>query len=88
MSDQTLSSDEKGWAAYYLASNRYFGTDWKVLSEFISQRDSGGDCTGTQHYIDYLRARNAQPAPGTSYGAQVMSRYRSAVLECGSECPG
>ena len=85
--DGGLNSDEKGWAAYYLASNRYFGTDWKVLNEFLAQRDSNGDCTGTQHYIDYLRARIAQPAPGTNYGAQVMSRYRAAVLECGSECP-
>lgn len=82
-----MKDEEKGWAAYYIASNMYYGTVWNMLSQFISQRDSGGSCTGTLHYIDYLRSINAGPAPGTSYGAQVMSRYRAAVSACNSDCP-
>ncbi|MCX6771454.1 MAG: hypothetical protein NTX79_05355 [Candidatus Micrarchaeota archaeon] len=91
-----LNADEKGWAAYYLASNRYFGADWAVLNDFLSQRDRDGDCcsgstSGTcyQHYIDYLRSRNTPDLapPGNDYGAQVMSRFRAAVTTCQSDCP-
>jgi len=81
-----MADDEKGWAAYYLASNMYAGTTWNVLSQFISQRDSNGDCTGTQHYIDYLRSR-ATANDDTGYGAKVMSRYRAAAGKCDSDCP-
>jgi len=95
-----MKTEEKGWAAYYLASNRYFGMQSAtpgLLSDFVSQRDTNGDCcTGNsgsntpcyQHYIAYLRSKTVQPAPGMNYGAQVMSRYSSAVSACGSDCPG
>jgi len=82
--DGGMKPEEKEWAAYYLASNMYFGTDWNVIGYF---NDQLGECIGTQHYIDYLRTVNAVPEPGTEYGAQVMSRYRDAVLDCKSECP-
>jgi len=81
-----MTEEERGWAAYYLASNRYLGATWNVLSEFVSQRDSNGACTGTKHYIDYLRS-NATKDDDTKYGAQVMSRYRAAADKCDSDCP-
>lgn len=83
-----LTEDERGWAAYYIASNMYYGATWNVLSQFKAQRDNGGECQGSvKNYIAYLKEYDTSPAPGTKYGAQVMSRYRSAVSACDSDCP-
>ena len=83
-----LTEDERGWAAYYIASNRYYGADSNVLSQFVSERDNGGACHGSvKNYIEYLREYAPSPAPGTAYGAQVMSRYSAAVTACKSDCP-
>jgi len=83
-----LSEDERGWAAYYIASNMYYGEDWNVLSQFKAQRDNGGECQGSEkNYIAYLRKYDTSPLPGTMYGAQVMSRYRVAADACDSDCP-
>ena len=83
-----MENGEQGWAAYYLASNRYFGTTWNRLTDFKNQRPCTGGSGSYNHYIDYLRNNvTSSSPPGTSYGAQVMSRYRSAVSACGSDCP-
>ncbi len=82
-----MQDGEQGWAAYYLASNRYFGTNWNYIEEFKAQRPCTGGTGAYNHYIAYLRSIIKEPYPGTNYGAQVMSRYRSAVLVCGSDCP-
>jgi len=88
-----MMPDEKGWASYYLASNKYGGITTAVLLDFVAQRDANGACcansgssTCYKHYIDYLRSR-ATPNDDTVYGAKVMSRYRAAVSACSSDCP-
>jgi len=88
-----MKPEEKGWAEYYLASNRYFGLKPATLNEFVKQRDANGECCAGsdgsqntqcyQNYIAYLRSLS----PKNSYGAQVMSRYRAAVSACDSDCP-
>jgi hypothetical protein len=84
-----MQDGEQGWAAYYLASNRYFGTTWNRLTDFKNQRPCTGGTGSYNHYIDYLRNNvTASAPPGTSYGAQVMSRFGAAVSACGSDCPG
>ena len=89
-----MNSDEKGWAAYYLASNMYFGAEWAKINDFLLQPDYDNCCANSQqgacyqNYIEYLRARTTSlPAPGNAYGAQVMSRFRAAVTTCSSDCP-
>jgi len=82
-----MVEDERGWAAYYIASNMYYGARWNMLSQFTTQRDSNGDCTGTLHYITYLRSQASGDPPSTAYGAQVMSRYKAAAALCDSDCP-
>jgi len=82
-----MTEDEKGWAAYYIASNMYNGARWNMLFPFTTQRDADGDCTGTLHYIAYLRSQASGDPPSTNYGAQVMSRYKAAAALCKSECP-
>lgn len=87
-----MNASEKSWAAYYLASNAYYGAQGiseSKFNSFLSQRDSGGSCAGgQQHYIQYLRNSDPLDPPGNKYGAQVMSRYFDAVNKCESECPG
>jgi hypothetical protein len=84
-----IPENETGWAAYYLASNRYFGVAWDNLTDFIGQRDTPSLCGGNYtNYIAYLRSLNSSFPPGASYGAQVMSVYSSAVGACNSDCPG
>src|SRR3989344_9536504 len=47
--DDGMKDDERGWAAYYLASLRYFGLGYESkLPDFTSQRDQDGECTGEQ----------------------------------------
>ncbi len=101
--DDGMEAAEKPWAAYYLASNRYYGTDsygtgtGSAFAEFLNKRDTGGSCKGgEQNYIRFLRLR--KPAvlndlrnvndPRNEYGAAEMSRYFSAVDVCESDCPG
>lgn len=90
MCDEGMKDDERGWAAYYLASLRYFGLGYKgELSGFTSQRDTNGECTGEQHFIAYLRSLGSSSPPGYDYSAQIMSRYLDAVdNKCDSDCPG
>ena len=86
-----MTDAEKPWAAYYLASNAYYGSQGisaSKLADFIAQRDSNSSCKGELNYIQYLRNNDTLAAPGNSYGAQVMSRYFDAVNTCDSDCPG
>lgn len=81
--DGGMQEKERDWAAYYIASGYYSGK-LVPIGEFTDQRDSGGDCTGIQNYIEYM----ATVPPYEEYSKQVMTRYLDAVKECGSECPG
>ena len=80
-----LSEDERHYAEYIIASNRYNGQEIPSVSDFIAQRDNPASCKGEQNYINYI-LRKAPKAD--LYGAKVMSAYVSAVKTCGSECPG
>ncbi len=83
--------DDPGWVAYYLAANMYYGSPSKgPFNAFLSQRDANGECSGEQHYINYLRTTyppNSQ-GPNADYAAHTISRYLDAIKECKSECPG
>ncbi len=84
-----MADGEQNWAAYYIASNMYYGARWNMLSQFVDQRPCTGGSGTYNHYIDYLRNAVASPnPPGTSYGAQVMSRYKAAARKdmCDSDC--
>jgi hypothetical protein len=82
----SLNVSDKTWAAYYLASNLYYGlknsTSETTFQNFMAQRGNG--CSGEQNYIRYIQSINPSP----DYGAQVMSRYFSAADKCDSDCPG
>ncbi|MEM4554618.1 MAG: hypothetical protein QXT25_02100 [Candidatus Anstonellaceae archaeon] len=74
--------DDKGWLAYLLAAETYYGHLPPSISSFLSQRDQNGKCQGIQHYVDYMRS------VGHVYSMDVMSRYLDAIEKCGAECPG
>ena len=84
-----ITEDERLWAEYFLAST-YYGIgagNTPTMSNFTTQRDLNGQCTGHTHYIEYLRSL---PANNMDYGyaAVPMSMYISAVGACASDCPG
>ncbi|MFA6489063.1 MAG: hypothetical protein WCT52_00095 [Candidatus Micrarchaeia archaeon] len=83
-----MNSSEKSWAAYYLASNTYYGAQGLSEAKFQSFLSQRNGCAGQQHYIKYLRDNDPLEDPGNSYGADVMSRYFEAVNKCDSDCPG
>jgi len=78
--DYGMKEDEKGWAAYYLASASYHGDIRPTISEFVAQRDDNGNspCSGVQNYIEYFN---------NPYSKMVVSRYIAAIGTCDSECP-
>lgn len=90
MCSDGMKDDERGWAAYYLASLRYFGLGYESkLSDFTYQRDQNGECSGTQHFIAYLRSLGTSSPPGYDYSAEIMSRYLDAAdNKCDTDCPG
>jgi hypothetical protein len=84
-----IHQDEKGEAAYYLASLEYYGPNYQnQLSGFISQRDCAADPTTNPekvNFIAYLKTLGSNYL----YPAQVMSRYIDAVdNKCDSDCIG
>ncbi|MFA4983493.1 MAG: hypothetical protein WC588_04745, partial [Candidatus Micrarchaeia archaeon] len=86
-----IKDEDRGWAAYYLASNKYFGLQPPSISGFISQRDNSSACSGAENYIRYVRNRpNPNPGEGQgyAYGAELISIYADAVDKCDSDCPG
>ena len=87
--DNGMADADKPWAAYYLASNEYYGSEWQMGNNFRDKRDESESCGGEQNYIKYLRNRGPadQYGPNNEYGAQVMSRYIAAADKCGSSCP-
>ena len=80
----SMTADEKPWAEYFLASEYYNGGPGNgkySISSFLSQRDSSGQCSGEQNFVQYLRNQN-------DYGAMVMSVYVNSISNCDSDCAG
>ncbi|VVC01442.1 Uncharacterised protein [uncultured archaeon] len=92
--DGGITSEERPWAEYFLASTYYgigAGQPLLAISKFTAQRDNvstGGDCTGKANYAEYLRNITATASIDYGYAAVPMSTYISAVDVCGSDCPG
>lgn len=74
-----LKDDEADWAAYFLASQYYYGKGWD-MNAFKAQRDANGKCTGEQNFVKW----SGDKSP---YAREVMTRYIDAVGECNSACP-
>ena len=85
-----ISSSERGWVEYYLASNLYYGAlALSPYDNFAAQLNANGPCTGAiPNYIDYLRnMSDPSSPPSMNYSAYVMTRYLDAVDKCQSDCP-
>jgi hypothetical protein len=85
--DNGLKGEDREWATYFLASAYYNAGTATVprILNFTSQRDHGGQCTGEQNYINFLRNRGFRSYG--SYASDVMSKYLAAVSKCGIDCP-